>query len=162
MPFNDSKQQYPYRVYTLAPSFRVHSGLVQLPVAGPPGTAAVFVRLCAPSGEKVVHYEAVRDGAWPEVPMPEMSQSGNEVFLHADITPQTPIPIDGERFRYSLSGDYIYGLKVPNTPQDGFPTGMGPMMTDGAPGAFCGPENFSATILEPSRVVPPEGIGIQG
>lgn len=123
-------------------------GLLQLPVAGPPGTPAVFVRTHAAIMRKVVTWRAMKAGGIPEVPSPD-ALGDNDVFMGWRMSPAVPVPMaNGKGVVWSISGDYLYGLRKPFDPKTaGVPTGATPAMTLPAVSNFYPASSFRSDLL---------------
>jgi hypothetical protein len=138
--------------YGIHVRYEHHEGLLQMPVAGPPGTAAVVVRVCAPHWTKSVRWVAERQGAKPVLPHWDTGTS-NEVLQYKTLVPVAPavMPQHAANFRhtYRVQGLYVYLLRSP--PPDASPLAVGRLPFDPLPAVAHSLENyqFDRTVLGP-------------
>ena len=111
--------------YTVSTAYFRCAGVQQVPVAGKEGTPSEFVQWSAPFGRKVVHWLAKAYGDLPVLPDWE-SKDPNEELLDYHVTPVLPgLSPDGRRIM-TVTGMYVYGLKVPVDRNQGFKMGALP------------------------------------
>lgn len=102
------------------------TGLVQLPVSGPPPQVSVIARIHAPYEVEVVSWVAVRQGAPPVVPTP-VSLGYNRVYLRGTQTAIVPIPTSsGVHEEWAIAGVYYYAIKRPESLTSNMPLGKVP------------------------------------
>lgn len=117
-------------------------GLLQLPMAGPAGTPAKFVRTNGGNAQRVLSWMAFRFGEIPVIPEPGPTDP-NERLLDAQITPAKPMVLpDGVRHGFFISGVYYYGQAVATKVDDGLRFGIGPDDTTGATAYILKKPNF--------------------
>lgn len=139
--------QAPYGTYDVQTTYRWDSGTIKLPVAAAPvpptplptGPGAVtpaaypaaeIVQVYAPTGDKVVRWQARRTGLHPLIPDPFNPSAGssppyggylppNQVLRAFSIVVQSPTLLgDGNTHEYIVSGVYAYDLVTPLAPGD--------------------------------------------
>lgn len=135
-----------YVEYTCFVEYQWHQGIVTQPVAEPDAPADV-VRLFSPYGRKIVTCIAVRNGDWPQMPIPTTSNE-NEVLIRCKVIPSLPeLEADTLSVRYTITMISEYGLLRPITETDGFPSGAGPYTTMSSANNKVPPGNFVTSII---------------
>ena|SRR5436190_3669199 len=137
----------PFPSWSMTQSHFRDQGVLLSPVAGPPGTKADVIQVCAPFGGKIVNFTAVRIGMPPIVP--DSAPSIDNYVLSKEFV-NTHAPLlseDGQTQLHVVTGTYIYLALLPLTPQDGFPMGTTPYTTVPASINILGPQFFSKTLL---------------
>lgn len=160
--WSEDTQKAPYDVYLILPAYFVSTGAIQMPVCGLPTFAQVgasgpgqspspceIVQVAAPYGEVVVSFLSQRVGIPPTVPDPRPpSQASNYVLLEYAVMPPTPrLEADGTTYIWTAGGVYVYALRVPITPSDGYQVGAAPYQTLNSYQMIFGAENFVQTIF---------------
>lgn len=138
----------PFTAYSIQQSYVRNPGITLSPVAGPPGTPADVIQVCAPYGAKVVSWTACRIGLRPLVP-DSAPNIDNHVLAHEVVTTHEPVTSeDGQTKLFVISGTYVYLNLLPLVPaSDGLAMGAPPY--DRTPGAsnVLGPEWYTKNIL---------------
>ncbi len=101
-------------------------GLCALPVAGPAPQAVAVARLYAPVEYEKVYWTAVRDGATPKVPSPELDNP-NRLFMGGWQLNTTPVPVGTEGHSWGLAGLYLYCILAPEGLTSDFYSGRLPI-----------------------------------
>lgn len=145
---------YAYDVFTQDISYKTMAGLLQLPLAGPPGTGARVVRVHAPYTRKVVKWAiqtVLPQGVRPVLPHWDTGDP-NEVLCYRVVRPQTPLlTTAGTDYQWRVEGEYHYHLLGT---ADVFSTGTTPMGVE-PPESFTLYEgDFSRELLRSSASVP--------
>lgn len=96
--------------------------VLQIPVAGPPGTPCKIVRTAAPTAQKIVTWIAEKMSNPPDGPDP--TPRAGETLLHHSIMDVSKVVI-GDKMKYTVSGITVYALDVPpdlkSVPEAGLP-----------------------------------------
>jgi hypothetical protein len=103
----------------------------QLPVVNSTkGTAARFATCAATTTKKVISWKTSRVGQVPDLPAPgEINLDNNDVFLYSTVNiPTTQVEKDGVTQRWTLTGEYVYGMQTPMTPSQNIPLPRNPML----------------------------------
>ncbi len=138
----------PYEFYEVQTFRERDLGVRKMPVAGPLGTSAEIIQVCAPFGRKVVAYAAKRKLVKPQLPIAEPN-SAVQVFRsewHRESA--LALDADGGTFLYTCWGMYVYEYTVPLSPSTGNPLSFGqPPTFDGTTGSHTvDPGDFIAGI----------------
>lgn len=109
--------------------YRRDSGLLVIPVMGPPGTAPIVARVHAPYGTRTETFQSAKSGMPPVFPAPADTTSG-DTLLVADL--EFPLPTfdqDGKPV-YGVQGEYTYVQPDGGRgPEDQFPINRHPFPT---------------------------------
>ncbi len=128
MPFDIGHARAPYDEFSQQMSYEFDSGLLVIPVAGPPGTPPKIVRTHSPLGAKTMVFAGQRVGALPKLPDPT-PQNANEILLAGHIKPAVPsLSMDGTPVA-RVEGSFSYVLLQPLTHKDTLPMGSAPYDT---------------------------------
>lgn len=126
----ESNGNFPYTLYEITTSYPRSTGILQLPVAGEAGDPAHIVQVAAPYGKKLVEWVVERQGAKPELPLPEedtdeqVLESAGQVFRNSRLLP------NGLTRIYRAAGSYTYVLTAPFVEGDDYmKTGAPPFQT---------------------------------
>jgi hypothetical protein len=142
--------------YLIDTRYWTNTGWVQMPVAGPDGSEARFVKVCAAYSTKVVSWTCEALDGPPVCPHWD-TQSGNEVLLEKEITPCAPAPGLGGRV-WRVSGLYKYGLKLPPGDTDSLVTGVVPGSGDDVTGCYLPMSVFLRNVIAPAPAVTQTGV----
>lgn len=128
--------QASYTDYTIETFYGNDTGILQSPVAGPPGTPSDMIQVCAAYDQMIIKWMATRVGLKPTVPSPLRPNDANAVLKSKQITPLAPLlDSDGKTKIYRVSGIYIYNLLLPaevvNNGYLNYPMGAPPYQTTG-------------------------------
>lgn len=86
-------------------------GLLQIPIAGPPGTRPKSVRRHAGCSQHIVRWSA---GAWgqpPAVPKAApLSLSSGRILLRRTVKPAVSVPVPGKGRLWIVEAEYVYAL----------------------------------------------------
>jgi len=109
---------FSYTDYEIDGRYDTDNGLLIIPVAGPPGTAAEVVRVHAPYTTKSVKWTAERGGTPPTLPSANTGVA-NEMLAHKTVFGIAPgIDLFGTAHIYRNSGEYFYLMPVPKADTD--------------------------------------------
>lgn len=122
------------------------SGLIAMPVAGTPPQSVVFARLHSDYTVETIVWGAVREGAPPEIPSPEMLNS-NYTLMSSAVSAIVPIPLPNGALAYSVAGTYVYQLTSAKAPTAQFPLGKLPFQSKGADEEYIPAVNFRTDLL---------------
>lgn len=114
-----------YDEYSQVADYLFDSGLLQVPIAGPPGTPCEIIRWHAGVGQQLVTFAAQRTGARPELPTPE-PQSSNEVLASLHVKPMAPTVMADGTPVCRVEGSYTHFLLRPVTHRDTLRMGTSP------------------------------------
>lgn len=131
----------------------IDEGVLQVPVAGPPGTPCEIIRVHAPMCRRVVQWTAEKRQTPPTVPG---SNTGNpnETLGEKRIRPTTP-GIDPAGINiYRLSGIYEYLLLLPPGIGDALAAGTTAYETKPSSANNVMPAQFNDALLDSSSTVP--------
>jgi hypothetical protein len=126
----------PHLVYDTVVRYETHGHTFQLPVINTTkGTPAYFATAAATTTRKVISWKTSRVGQVPELPAPgEINLNNNDVYLYSTVNiPTTQVEKDGTTQRWTLTGEYVYGMQTPMTTMANIPLPRNPMLA-GSPG----------------------------
>lgn len=141
----------PYRGYQVRTFLTWDEGVISLPVAGPPGTRAVIIRLHAGKGEKAVAWFARRLLNNPQAP-PQEANTTTQVFAGEQIILQlAELQPDGMTWLYTFAGLYRYLLTRRVSPNvgDSVSFGQGPYASGSASANVFAPADLTSGITVP-------------
>ncbi len=118
-PFPDGYARFDVSLDQLGPQYNdeenidsryeFFEGILQIPVAGPPGTPSVLVAVHAPYATRVVQWTVGRMGGKPRIPDPTPT-TPNQTRGYMTFTPAAPtLTPDGTRY-FRVSGLYTFYL----------------------------------------------------
>ena len=125
MGFNNQHAVAPYDEFSQQVSYVADDGLLQIPVAGPPGTPCEIVRQHAGVGQRLTAFAAQRTGALPELPTADPQFPG-EVLAGTRITPCIPSLMADGTGVVRVEGSYVHFLLQPLTHKNYLPMGAAP------------------------------------
>jgi len=114
-----------YDEFSCQTTYTWNTGIQQMPVQGPFGTACKIVQVHAPMGQKVVAWRAKATGKMPKLP-PTKPSNNNEVLAGTCIKPAVPSKMPDGQIQVMVEGMYTYFLRKPVTSLDEMPTGIAP------------------------------------
>lgn len=138
----------PHSEWSFQTRYITFPGILPLVYAAPDSTPETVkvVKIHAAYAHKIVTWQATRLGAIPTIP-PFETTDPNEVLLSAEIAPAVPgLTPTGDSRIHTVSGQYIYLLKKPPTPDTGYPMGTGPYESAPAQENVVRRANFSKKI----------------
>lgn len=122
-PFTDAQRSFAhYNDYSIDSSYEWESGLLQVPVAGPPGSPSVLIQVHAPYSRKTVSWNAQRYGLKPLLPSANTGNA-NEVLYNWVCSPQAPVLSATGTPQYAVSGQYEYYNVLPIGSLTSLPSG---------------------------------------
>lgn len=83
-------------------------GILVLPIAGPPGTAAAIIQVHAPYGIRRVKWEAAKRGVPPPIPTPKDTASGDKILSSSIIVHQPRPEVSQSKLGFAMEGEYVY------------------------------------------------------
>jgi hypothetical protein len=138
----------PYTAYEINTSYGLNTGILQLPVAGPPGTPPVLIQLHAGAQRKTVAVGGRRAGLPPLMPSSTSLGIDGGVLANFVLSPQSPVlDADGETYVYNTGATYVYYLSSFIRAEDGFRMGASPVYTTNPSENKLGSSTFSTNIL---------------
>lgn len=112
--FAPENEPHPYRRYDIQTTYVKDNGTLLMPIAGPPGTPAAVIQVCAPYGRKIVDWTLERQGADPEPPAPTDDPDQGIVLERQEIRPLSKLLMaDGLTHVHRMTGQYVYLLTLP-------------------------------------------------
>lgn len=138
MPFVDSNREFPYLKYDVSVCYRTNYGNLQNPIAGDDEAGADLVKVTAPYTRKIVEYDIVRQGAKPEIPLPE-ADTDQQVLHESDVIPCANGRLPNGVPVYRRMGNYVYFLAQPILPGEEVPVAA--------------PANYTTTLEDAENVL---------
>lgn len=93
--------------YSCVRSRSSDTGILAIPLAGPPGTGVKLVRVHAGIETENVSFSADRIGGYPQIPSPTI-QDPNVIFLGGTQSAPAPMVQPQGPHRWILTGNYVY------------------------------------------------------
>ena len=119
----------PYTDYRITTQYDDVATVIQVPVAGPPGTPSAILTLGGGMSSAMVSWTAESYGKPPTMPHPDHSDD-NYTYMQGQILGENVVVgIDGVTPIYRVSGTYKYALKRPRTAKDDIFLGLVPSLT---------------------------------
>jgi len=138
----------PYIQYDLHSDYTADKGILQVPVAGPSGTACELIRLHAGAMRKTVRAHARRAGLPPVLPSLAVQSPSTEVLGQFSVVPQSPVlASDGTTYVYQVNASYTSYLLNILAAEDGFRLGSAPYTTTSPNTNIISTNQFSGSIL---------------
>lgn len=152
-PFTDAQRSVAfYGDYAIDSEYDWASGLMQAPVAGPPGSPSVLIQVHAPYSRKLVFWRCQRKGLKPLLPAANTSNA-NEVLATWSCTPSAPMLSPTGDPQYRVSGTYAYYNVIPLGTLTTLPSGaLGGIDTTASSVYDVTPYQFNSDMLISSAV----------
>ena len=142
------QQQAAYGCFEMGTSYTQDDGILQIPLAGPPGSAAVLIQLHGGFMRKFVGVEGSRVGLPPSLPALAPQDPLNEVRAGFAVNPQIPLlQSEGEQYVYRVASSLTFYLEESLTPFDGYRMGSSPTTTTSPDAQVLDAGNFEDDIL---------------
>jgi len=135
-----------YDQYSMQTAYTWNTGILQLPVQGPFGTACKIVQVHAPMGQKIVSWRAMRTGGMPKLP-PTKPTNSNEVLASTVVKPAVTSKMADGNIQVMVEGQYTYFLRKPVTSLDEMAMGVCPFDPADPTGNTIKPVDFDERIL---------------
>lgn len=111
-PFKSEAFQSLFTSYTIKTKQEKQQNVLRIPVASAAlDTAAVVIRLAAPTSWKKIWFTAEAIGGWPKVPSP-VTGDPNDVLVKDVVRPQAPFLTPDGLLCYAIKGFYHFVQKV--------------------------------------------------
>jgi hypothetical protein len=126
----DNVGQYDH--YALTTHFVEDNGVRAVPVCGPAGTPMRPIRVHGGAFYKVVTFTARRFVSLPQLPS-SAPANNNEMLISRRVSPATPGDMPDGNKVWTVTGQYVYALRVPPTESDTLTCGVSPLALLGGP-----------------------------
>jgi hypothetical protein len=94
--------------YDSVHEYYADNGLLEIPVAGPPGTPCQIVRVHAGYGIRTSSWDASKRGTPPAMPSPEDTPSGDTLLSYEINLAQPRLDVNQGGLSFAASGTYVY------------------------------------------------------
>jgi hypothetical protein len=138
----------PYGSYGLDTTYTRDNGVLQLPVAGVPGTAPVLIQLHGGFMRKSVTAQGRRAGMPPIMPDPTAADPDGGVQAGHTVSPRGPaLDGDGNTYVYQTSVGQLFYYTTFFTPSTGYRMSASPVYVDTGSANILGSSSFLTGIL---------------